>query len=75
MPPSTATQISFKWLTKIFKIAILPKHCTIRYCALIAQLAEHIHGKDKVISSILIEGYVFTKGKTVHKPAALRLSD
>ena len=24
--------------------------------ALVAQLAEHIHGKDKVISSILIEG-------------------
>ena len=24
--------------------------------ALIAQLAEHIHGKDEVISSILIEG-------------------
>ena len=25
--------------------------------ALIAQLAEHIHGKDEVISSILIEGW------------------
>ena len=33
-------------------------------CALVAQLAEHIHGKDKVISSILIEGLVFTVGKT-----------
>ena len=29
-----------------------------RYYALIAQLAERIHGKDEVISSILIEGYV-----------------
>ena len=31
--------------------------------ALVAQLAEHIHGKDKVISSILIEGYVFARAK------------
>ena len=30
--------------------------------ALIAQLAEHIHGKDEVISSILIEGSSGAKG-------------
>ena len=45
------------------------------YCALVAQLAEHIHGKDKVISSILIEGSAFAVGKTSCKSAALRASD
>ena len=35
----------------------------MEYCALVAQLAEHIHGKDKVISSILIEGYAFAGAK------------
>ena len=47
----------------------------MEYCALVAQLAEHIHGKDKVISSILIEGCVFAVGKTRGKSAALRASD
>ena len=47
-------------LTKINLIDIFPEHNKLAYCALVAQLAEHIHGKDKVISSILIEGYVFT---------------
>jgi hypothetical protein len=47
----------------------------MEYCALVAQLAEHIHGKDKVISSILIEGCVFAVGKTRCKSAALRASD
>ena len=44
-------------LTKIPKIAIVSLNdVKSAYCALVAQLAEHIHGKDKVISSILIEG-------------------
>ena len=45
------------------------------YYALVAQLAEHIHGKDKVISSILIEGYVLARATQGFKSAALRLSD
>ena len=43
-------------LTKLHITAIVPERCKMAYCALVAQLAEHIHGKDKVISSILIEG-------------------
>ena len=43
-------------LTKIQIPVILPARCKMAICALVAQLAEHIHGKDKVISSILIEG-------------------
>ena len=35
---------------------IFPAPCKMVIYALVAQLAEHIHGKDKVISSILIEG-------------------
>ena len=34
----------------------------VAFYALIAQLAEHIHGKDEVISSILIEGCMTTRG-------------
>ena len=42
--------------------------------ALVAQLAEHIHGKDKVISSILIEGYVFSFWKnSLQVSGALRV--
>ena len=38
------------------------------YYALVAQLAEHIHGKDKVISSILIEGsLIFIENEVFHK--------
>ena len=51
------------YLTKPVQIVILPKPCNMEFYALVAQLAEHIHGKDKVISSILIEGYVFAMGK------------
>ena len=61
-------------LTKSRNFAIVPKRCKMVFYALVAQLAEHIHGKDKVTSSILVEGWVFTIGKTVCKPAALRLS-
>lgn len=44
-------------MIKIFIFVILLKwHGMSRFYALIAQLAEHIHGKDEVISSILIEG-------------------
>ena len=47
------------------------------YYALVAQLAEHIHGKDKVISSILIEGSVYPERITCLQVsgAAERLSD
>ena len=45
------------------------------YYALVAQLAEHIHGKDKVISSILIEGYILSLEGRTCKSAALCVAD
>ena len=38
-----------------------------KFHALVAQLAEHIHGKDKVISSILIEGWVLSVAQAQQK--------
>ena len=43
------------------------------FCALVAQLAEHIHGKDKVTSSILVEGSVFAAGRIILRSAAQEL--
>ena len=62
-------------LTKSRKIVIVPERYKMVFFALVAQLAEHIHGKDKVISSILIEGSVYPERITAGKSAALRASD
>ena len=60
-------------MTKLNNIAILPKRYKLAYFALVAQLAEHIHGKDKVISSILIEGWVLAWGKIYSKSAEVKI--
>ena len=54
-------------MTILHIIAILPEHCNMAIYALVAQLAEHIHGKDKVISSILIEGWIYPWDKQDNK--------
>ena len=43
-------------LPKLIARVRFPSPAPISYYALIAQQAERIHGKDEVISSILIEG-------------------
>jgi hypothetical protein len=49
--------------SKMRKFAVVSsKNHPVEDIALIAQLAEHIHGKDEVISSILIEGSSDAKG-------------
>jgi hypothetical protein len=49
----------FSNFSKMRKFAVVSSKTTRSGdIALIAQLAEHIHGKDEVISSILIEGFV-----------------
>ena len=71
------SKFSINYLTKIYIFCILAEPREVRWgvYALVAQLAEHIHGKDKVISSILIEGYDYPERITRRKSAALHLSD